>query len=99
VATFDDVMSQYHTLSTDDQKKVNDAIRGLPTPPPSYVGPLWMIVICAFVILLLGGTVLLYLQVKDKSSTTVIAALVTGALGVLAGLLAPSPVAGGGSGG
>jgi hypothetical protein len=55
-------------------------------------------VVGAFILLLIGGTVLLYLLVRDGTSTEVIAPLVTGALGVLAGLLAPSPVSGGGGG-
>ena len=93
MATYEEVMGQYHSLSPNDQKKAAQEIRGLPAPPPSYIGPLWIIVVCAFTLLLLGGTFLLYLEVKDKSSTTVVAPLVTGALGVLAGLLAPSPVA------
>jgi hypothetical protein len=96
MAAAEDVISQYNALQSDDKKKVIAAVRELPPPPPSYVGPLWIMVISAFIILLLGGTFLLYLQVKDKSSTTVIAPLVTGALGILAGLLAPSPVGGGG---
>jgi uncharacterized membrane protein (DUF4010 family) len=88
----DDVVGQYRQLTQTEQVKAAAAIRELPAPPPRYVGPLWIMVVSAFIVLMLGGAFLLYLQVKDKSSTTVIAALVTGALGVLAGLLAPSPV-------
>jgi hypothetical protein len=53
-----------------------------------------LIVVSAFVVLLVGGAYLLFVLVQDGDSTEVIAPIVTGALGVLAGLLAPSPVAG-----
>jgi hypothetical protein len=72
--------------------------RSLPEPPQPYVSVLWLMVVGAFIVLLVGGTVLLYLLVRDGTNTEVIAPLVTGALGVLAGLLAPSPVRGGGGG-
>ncbi|MEA2364038.1 MAG: hypothetical protein QOD71_3183 [Thermoleophilaceae bacterium] len=52
---------------------------------------LWKLVIGGFVALLLGGTVLVFVLVLSGERTEVIAPLVTGALGVLAGLLAQSP--------
>jgi hypothetical protein len=68
------------------------ASRPLPDPPASAVGPLWLMTVGAFVVLMVGGALLLYLLVQDDKSTEVIGPLVTGALGVLAGLLAPSPI-------
>ena len=89
-----DVIQAYADLPDDEQLKVNRAIRALPDPPAGYIGPIWIIIVLGFVVLLLGGGYLLYELVRDGMSTEVIAPLVTGALGVLAGLLAPSPVAG-----
>ncbi len=62
----------------------------LPKPPPRYVGPLWVIVVATFCVVLVGGDYLMYQLVQDNKSTEVIGPVVTGALGVLAGLLAPS---------
>ena len=101
MATADDVLKIYQELPATEQAKAAGAIqmsRPLPDPPPGYVGVLWLMVVGAFIVLLLGGTVLLYLLVQDQVTTEVIAPLVTGALGVLAGLLAPSPVRSGNGG-
>ena len=72
-------------------------VRALPDPPTPWVGPLWFLIVSAFVVVLVGGGFLLYLLVQDDKNTEVIGPLVTGALGVLAGLLAPSPVSGTGT--
>jgi hypothetical protein len=101
MATVDELLRMFQDLPPLEQAKAAGAIqaiqmsRPLPEPPPYYVGILWLMVVGAFIILLLGGTGLLYLLVRDGITTEVIAPLVTGALGVLAGLLAPSPVRGG----
>jgi hypothetical protein len=52
----------------------------------------------AFVVALIGGGVALVLLVNWGKPTEVIVPLVTASLGVLAGLLAPSPVGSGTSG-
>lgn len=98
MATVDELLSMYRDLPPREQTKVAGVIqasRPIPDPPPAYVGVLWLMVVGAFIILLLGGTTLLYFLVRDGMTTEEIAPLVTGALGVLAGLLAPSPVRGG----
>ena len=95
--TAEDVVKAFDQLPAPEQAKAARTIqasRPLPDPPPAYVGVLWLMVVGAFIVLLLGGTVLIYLLVRDGVTTEVIAPLVTGALGVLAGLLAPSPVRG-----
>jgi predicted permease len=67
---------------------------GIGPPPQSLVGPIWLIIVVAFVILLVGGfggvAFMTYIGKDPKD----ILPVVTAALGVLAGLLAPSPVAG-----
>jgi hypothetical protein len=95
MATADDLLETFQELPAAEQAKAAEAIRmsrPLPDPPPGYVGVLWLMVVGAFIVLLLGGTVLLYFLIRDGVTTEVIALLVTGALGVLAGLLALSPV-------
>lgn len=89
-----EVIARFDALPPDERAKAAREIRvrSLPDPPAPWVGPLWLSVVGAFVVLLLGGAFLLYLLVQEDKSTEVIGPLVTGALGVLAGLLAPSPV-------
>jgi hypothetical protein len=95
MATASQVLEEFNTLDGEEKRQAANAIaasRPLPDPPASYVGPIWVIVVLAFCIVLVGGGILLYQLVQDDKSTEVIGPLVTGALGVLAGLLAPSPV-------
>jgi hypothetical protein len=100
--TTEEILQAFQQLPPLEQAKAAEVIRAtrpLPEPPAGYVGVLWLMVVGAFIVLLLGGAFILYLLVRDGTSTEVIAPLVTGALGVLAGLLAPSPVQGSGTGG
>jgi hypothetical protein len=85
----------YGELPEDEKRKVDAEIaraRPLPSPPKSVVGALWLVVVCAFSLLLLGGTLMVFFLVRAGDSTEVVGPIVTAALGVLAGLLAPSPV-------
>jgi hypothetical protein len=93
--TATELLQSYEELPESEKKVAAAAIssRPLPRPPARYVGLLWVMVVGAFIAVLLGGGYLLYELVRDDTSTDVIAPLVTGAFGVLAGLLAPSPVA------
>jgi len=94
-----EVLQAFEDLPDPEKKKAAAAIaasRPLPPPPEQVVGPIWLITVSAFVVLMIGGALMLYLLVQDDKSTEVIGPLVTGALGVLAGLLAPSPVTGSG---
>jgi hypothetical protein len=93
MAVAGDVLQTYAELPPAEQEKVQRAVQSLPPAPSKYVGPLWLIVVSAFVVVLLGGTFILYDLIKGDDSTEVIVPIVTAALGVLAGLLAPSPVA------
>ena len=91
-----DVIQAYADLPDPEKEKVNKVVSGLPAlpaPPSPYIGPLWILVVLAFVIVLIGGTWLLYDLIQDGKATEVIVPIVTASLGVLAGLLAPSPVA------
>jgi hypothetical protein len=97
VATATQVIEGFNALPDDEKAQAGAAIaasRPFPDPPPKYVGVLWIMVVGAFIVLMLGGAYIMYILVQDNKSTQVIGPLVTGALGVLAGLLAPSPVAG-----
>ena len=99
MANSTDVLATYKELPEDDKKEVAGAIaasRPLPEPPKNVVGPLWLIAVSAFAIVFVGGTLGLFLLIADDKETEVIVPLVTAALGVLAGLLAPSPAGGGG---
>jgi hypothetical protein len=93
MATAGEVIQEFANLPVNEQEKVSRAVAALPPVPPKYVGPLWLIVVSAFVVLLLGGAYVLFLLIEAGNPTEVFVPLVTGALGVLAGLLAPSPVA------
>jgi hypothetical protein len=97
--TATELIAGFDALPLDERAKAAKEIRvrSLPEPPAPWIGPLWLMVVGAFVVLLLGGGFLLFLLVQDDKSTEVIGPLVTGALGVLAGLLAPSPVSSGGT--
>jgi hypothetical protein len=55
---------------------------------------LWLIVVSAFVIVLVGGGWLLYDMSKNEQDTSVILPIITTVLGALVGLMAPSPVQG-----
>jgi hypothetical protein len=99
MSTAGDVIQNFNALPEEEKTQAAGAIaasRPLPNPPPRYVGVIWLMVVGAFIVLLLGGAFLMYRMVQDKESTAVVGPLVTGALGVLAGLLAPSPVGGSG---
>jgi len=89
----EDVKRQYDLLSLDDKKQVADyAVQSLPQPTQPAVDKLWLLVVWTFAILLIGGAsavVLMTILGKDPKD---LLPLVTAALGVLAGLLAPSPV-------
>jgi hypothetical protein len=95
--TSTDVLETFKQLPEDEKEVAAAAIaasRPLPPPPEKVVGPLWLIAVSAFAIVLVGGTLGLFLLIADDKETEVIVPLVTAALGVLAGLLAPSPATG-----
>ena len=93
--TVEQVVAEYASLSADDQRRVLAATAALAPPPADSAAnaALWIIVVLSLSMLLVGGTVLLFFLINWEKPTEVIVPLVTGALGALAGLLAPSPVA------
>ena len=90
MATREEVLGAFSTLSQEEQQQVARVI-SMPPPPAPFVGWLWLMIVGAFVVLLVGGAFLVYLLIQSGKATDVIAPFVTGALGVLAGLIAPSP--------
>lgn len=92
MATASEFMGAFVDLPQEEQEKVAQAIRALPDPPERFVGWLWLIVVVSLALVLVGGLWLLYSLVQDSKDTAVIVPLVTGALGAVIGLLAPSPM-------
>lgn len=92
MATASEVVDQYKALPEDEKATAAAQIAALPRPPKGVVGVLWVMVVGAFVVTLLVGIWLLYSLIQEDKSTEVIVPIVTAAVGVLAGLLAPSPV-------
>lgn len=88
------VVDAFQGLSEAEQRLAAQTISALPTPEGPVVAKLWLIVVGSFAVVLVGGLLLVFLLVQDGKSTEVVAPLVTAALGVLAGLLAPSPMTG-----
>lgn len=72
-------------------------VRSLPDPSQSVAGTLWLMIVGALIVVLIGGVGLLYLLTNNGKPTDVILPIVTSSLTALVGLLAPSPVAGGGN--
>lgn len=98
MANADDLIAAFQQLPAAEQAKAGVAIQqvqSLPAPPTTIVAVLWVMVVGAFVLLLVGGTIGLFILIDGGKSTEVVYPLVSAALGVLAGLLAPSPIQGG----
>jgi hypothetical protein len=94
-----EVLADFKKLPENEKKEAVAAIAAagpLAPPPEKFVGPLWLIAVGAFALVFVGGTLGLFLLIANDEKTEVVVPLVTAALGVLAGLLAPSPTPGGG---
>jgi ABC-type phosphate transport system permease subunit len=61
--------------------------------PAGFVGPLWLIIVSGLVVFALGNALAVYLLLASGKDPKDVVPLVTAVVGVLAGLLAPSPVA------
>lgn len=85
------MVAAFENLNEADRKEVAAAFQALAPPPRSFVGWLWLIIVSSLCLTLLGGVLLVFLLIQDDKSTDVVAAIVTGALGAVIGLLAPSP--------
>lgn len=97
MATQQEVVQGFSELSTTEKAQALEAIKTqvLPPPPASVTGALWLIAVGTFAFVLAGGLILIFILVYRSKSTEVIVPIVTAALGVLAGLLAPSPATSG----
>lgn len=94
--TSQDVMTSFDALSHDEKKEVAaHTVRALASATQRTTDLLWLIVVSAFTALMLGGVLLVFVLILRGHDTSVILPFVSAALGVLAGLLAPSPVSGG----
>jgi hypothetical protein len=90
MTTAKDVLSLVADLPDNEQQAVKSMI-GLGPPPPSEAGPLWLITVGSFAVLLVGGGASIVALILTGKDTKDLLPLVTAAVGVLAGLLAPSP--------
>jgi hypothetical protein len=101
------VVREFLDLSAEEKREAKEALERAgelapkAIPPPAEGGPstgvasaLWVIVVSAFVIVLVGGGWLLYDMSKNEQDTSVILPIITTVLGALVGLMAPSPVQG-----
>ena len=94
-STIEDVKASFDALPDDQKKEVADyAVQALKPATQRTTDILWLIVVGAFTTLMLGGTLLVFVLILEGHDTSVILPFVSAALGVLAGLLAPSPVTG-----
>lgn len=92
MATASTVASEIATLTEEEREKLYKVV-GLGPPPPVWVGPIWLIVVVAFATAVVGGGFLVYLLILGDKETADLLPIITAAVGVLAGILAPSPVA------
>ena len=84
------VAEQVKDLSEEGRREVCQ-IAGIGPPPERIAGILWVMVVGAFVLLLLGSALATYRLIQAGKETEVVVPFVTAAIGVLAGLLAPTP--------
>lgn len=69
---------------------------GIPPPPPNGLAIVWYIVLVTLAIVVIGGGLIIWSLVSDGKSAEVFVGFVGAALGALIGLIAPSPMGGGG---
>ena len=93
MATRDDVIQTYKTLSADDQAAVRSQL--LPPPPEKALGEIWrLLLVGLFVVALLAGVAAFILYAKENAAAGAFLAVTTTVVGALIGLIAPSPVSG-----
>jgi hypothetical protein len=89
----EEIKARFDALPVDQQKEVAAyAVQALKPATQPTTDTLWLIVVSAFTALMLGGVLLVFVLILEGHDTSVILPFVSAALGVLAGLLAPSPV-------
>src|SRR5688500_8829155 len=93
MATVSQTLETFEELAPAEQKEVaaEIVVRALANASPRATDNLWYIVVGTFATLVLGGVIALVVLILKDKSTDVIAPLVALAIGVLGGLLAPSP--------
>ena len=91
MATLSSIATDIASLPDEERQQLYKVV-GVGPPPAAWIGPIWVIVVLAFAGVLLGGGFLVYLLVQDGKATDALLPIVTAAVGVLAGILAPSPV-------
>lgn len=87
-----DVVDPARQPQQPQQTQLLRSLGALGPAPPQFAGLLWLIVVSAFVVFTLGSALAIYLLLASGKDPKDFIPLVTAVLGVLAGLLAPSPV-------
>jgi hypothetical protein len=97
------VVREFLDLSVEERRQAKEALeragelaqpQEMPPAGQGVTNVLWVMIVSAFVIVLLGGGFLLYDMSKNQQDTSVILPIITTVLGALVGLMAPSPVQG-----
>ena len=91
------VVREYLDLSAEEKRVAKEALErsgAIPPPSDTWSNILWLMIVTAFVVVLVGGSFLLYDMSKNEQDTSVILPIITTVLGALVGLMAPSPVQG-----
>jgi hypothetical protein len=96
MASTAETLNQFEQLD-DDQKRaaaaaIQQQVRGLPDPSGTWVNILWVVIVAGIIALALLSAMFLYFLLDHSKSAAAMASVVSAAIGVLAGLLAPSPV-------
>jgi len=92
------VLEAFDALPEADQRQVLRQMAAIGNPPAKYLGAIWILLIVALIVVVIGGGWLVYLLVTRGTDAGIMVGFVSAALGALIGLLAPSPVHGGGGG-
>jgi flagellar basal body-associated protein FliL len=85
------VVREFLDLSVEEKREAKEAL-GMKEASEGVTNILWVMIVTAFVVVLLGGGYLLYDMSKNEQDTSVILPIITTVLGALVGLMAPSPV-------
>jgi hypothetical protein len=95
-AAAQNMLNSFDALPENEKKEVATQIvvRAIGDPSRRATDNIWYIVVLTFAILVIGGLIAVFVLLLDGKSTDVITPLVTLGVGVLGGLLAPSPTKG-----
>lgn len=87
-----DAVAQIRAMPREDQKFVAGEVQSLHAPTSKVNDAIWLIVVLTFTVIAIGGLAAVIAMVWKGKSIDVVAPFVTLAIGILGGLLAPSPV-------